>query len=126
MLSGETMSKILKENIIQDIVKNNPQALHVLAKYRIDICHGNQLSIEEGASKVGVEINTVLQELNTDTENKSTTQTKEEHVTKPEQEEVKCYMCGNTDREVAVLQIKFRGKDEWLCARCLPYWIHSG
>lgn len=119
------MSKVMRGIVIHDLVKSSPEALRVLAKHSIDICCGGHLSIEEGAVKAGVDVDAVLQELNTVSKGRSATSPSKELVANPDVEEVKCHMCGKTDHEAAILRIRFHGREEWLCTRCLPYLIHS-
>lgn len=40
-------------------------------------------------------------------------------------EEIRCFSCNRTDREVALLSIRFKGEDKWVCAKCLPRLIHG-
>jgi len=48
---------------------------------------------------------------------------------KPEEEptnqETKCFLCGNTDQQLALFRTLFKGKEQWACARCLPVLIHG-
>lgn len=37
----------------------------------------------------------------------------------------KCYVCGKTDNEAPIFRVKFRGKEKWVCAKCLPRLIHG-
>jgi len=39
--------------------------------------------------------------------------------------EVKCLSCSRTDKEIALLPIRFKGEDQWVCAKCLPKLIHG-
>jgi len=42
-----------------------------------------------------------------------------------ESTEPKCSSCGRSDREVALMPMRLKGKDKWICAKCLPKLIHG-
>jgi hypothetical protein len=42
-----------------------------------------------------------------------------------EPSENKCISCGRTDKEVALIPIKYQGQDKWICVKCLPTLIHG-
>lgn len=42
-----------------------------------------------------------------------------------EPSENKCISCGRTDREVALIPIRYQGQDKWICVKCLPTLIHG-
>jgi len=39
--------------------------------------------------------------------------------------EARCYLCGKTDEEMALLHVKLKGEGKWVCAKCLPRLIHG-
>ena len=39
--------------------------------------------------------------------------------------EISCYMCGKTDEENYLLQIRKNGQMSWICTKCLPNLIHK-
>lgn len=36
-----------------------------------------------------------------------------------------CFLCSKEDDHAPLLPIRFRGKSEWVCVRCLPQLIHG-
>jgi len=48
-----------------------------------------------------------------------------EQQAKPAQETPKCLLCGNTDEQVALFRVLFKGKKAWTCAQCVPVLIHG-
>lgn len=38
---------------------------------------------------------------------------------------VRCFRCGASDREQALLPVRRGGESEWVCTRCLPALIHG-
>jgi len=42
-----------------------------------------------------------------------------------EQAETRCSSCGKTDMETTLIPIRLKGKDQWICAKCLPRLIHG-
>ena len=42
-----------------------------------------------------------------------------------EQAETRCSSCGKTDMETTLIPIRLKGKDQWICAKCLPELIHG-
>jgi hypothetical protein len=42
-----------------------------------------------------------------------------------QQEKAKCFLCANTDEQIALFRVLFKGKKQWACARCLPVLIHG-
>lgn len=39
--------------------------------------------------------------------------------------EVKCFNCGASETDRAYLKCHFKGKEDWVCVRCLPVLIHG-
>jgi hypothetical protein len=37
----------------------------------------------------------------------------------------KCYLCGNSSEEVALLVCEVKGEEKKVCVRCLPMLIHG-
>ena len=37
-----------------------------------------------------------------------------------------CFLCGRTDEEVALIPVRVKGEDRWVCVRCIPKLIHGG
>lgn len=40
-------------------------------------------------------------------------------------EEKKCFNCQSSEQEVPVVSLKYKGKDLWVCPRCIPSMIHE-
>ncbi|MBE0670644.1 MAG: hypothetical protein IH588_08660 [Anaerolineales bacterium] len=42
-----------------------------------------------------------------------------------EQNEKACLNCGRTDEQTPLLLLSFKGKENYICAQCLPVLIHK-
>ncbi|MFQ5455180.1 MAG: DUF542 domain-containing protein [Nitrospirota bacterium] len=59
------MKSIIKEDmVINDVIKEHPDALHVFKGYSIDACCGGAFSIKEAAKRHGVPLDKLLISLN--------------------------------------------------------------
>lgn len=38
---------------------------------------------------------------------------------------VKCVNCGSNDEEVRLLKFAYKGKEDYVCLKCLPIFIHG-
>ncbi|MBI2305429.1 MAG: hypothetical protein HYU86_11880 [Chloroflexi bacterium] len=38
----------------------------------------------------------------------------------------KCMRCSATSQSRALISVEFKGQSQWICAACLPYFIHGG
>ncbi len=36
-----------------------------------------------------------------------------------------CFKCGRTEKEITLFPVRFKGRSEWVCARCIPSLIHG-
>jgi len=37
----------------------------------------------------------------------------------------KCFKCGRTEQGIVLFPVRFEGRSEWVCARCIPALIHG-
>jgi hypothetical protein len=44
---------------------------------------------------------------------------------KTAQETSKCFLCSNTDDQIPLFRVLFKGQKRWACAGCLPVLIHG-
>lgn len=58
------MHKIVREMIINDVIKQYPEAISVFNRFNVDSCCGGGASIEATASKDGVDLEALLDALN--------------------------------------------------------------
>lgn len=40
-------------------------------------------------------------------------------------EEAKCSNCKRSDSEEKLIKFRHRGKEDYVCVHCLPYFIHG-
>jgi hypothetical protein len=43
----------------------------------------------------------------------------------PADETPQCFLCDNTDQQIALVRVLFQGRKQWVCAHCLPVLIHG-
>ena len=36
-----------------------------------------------------------------------------------------CLNCGNSEKEIPLVAIRFNGQENWICSQCLPILIHK-
>jgi iron-sulfur cluster repair protein YtfE (RIC family) len=53
-----------KDSVIEHVIKQYPQALGLLVGKGVDCCCGAYHTLEQGAAEAGVDLSTLLQELN--------------------------------------------------------------
>lgn len=40
-------------------------------------------------------------------------------------DEKKCFNCNSSEQDVPVVSLTYRGKQLWICPRCIPSLIHE-
>lgn len=55
---------ITKDDIINDVIKRYPQTIAVFNEFRVDSCCGGGRSIEETAKRDGVDVVSLVEQLN--------------------------------------------------------------
>ena len=43
----------------------------------------------------------------------------------PPQIVAKCFKCSRTEKGIVLFPVRFEGRSEWVCARCIPSLIHG-
>lgn len=56
--------EISRDTVINEIIKRYPETIAVFNRFRVDSCCGGGQSIEETASRDGVDVEALLQALN--------------------------------------------------------------
>ncbi len=60
----EIRTKISKDEIVNDVIKNHPSTIGVFTEFNIDSCCGGAVSIEEAAARDGAPIDKLIEALN--------------------------------------------------------------
>lgn len=60
-----TEPKVIKDDIVNNVIKAFPKTIGVFTEFSIDSCCGGAVSIEEAASRDGASLEEILKALNT-------------------------------------------------------------
>ncbi|HEY4716559.1 MAG TPA: DUF542 domain-containing protein [bacterium] len=105
--------KITKNMSINEIIKKFPQSIGVFNKFNLDSCCGGAESLENAAKKSEVDLAILIEAIDNAIET-------------PREKGHNCARCGNSSDEILLIQCEIEKGSSFVCARCLPFYIHGG